>query len=81
MGFSGRGLRDGRWESRGGRRHKMHDVELISTETIIKIRERPRIVRDSKRMKDASEKAVLTRKRRAAPSKAVEMRYRRLLSA
>jgi Zn finger protein HypA/HybF involved in hydrogenase expression len=46
--------------------HKMHDVDIISTETIREMRDRPRIVRWSKRMKDAGPKAAVTRKRRNA---------------
>ena len=57
--------------------HKMHDVDLISTETIIEMRDRPKIVDWSKRMKDAGKKAAGTRKRRAAARKAVETRRRR----
>jgi len=51
--------------------HKMHDLDLISTETIIQMRDRPKIVVWSKRMKDAGKKAALTRKRRTAARKAV----------
>lgn len=57
--------------------HKMHDVDLISTEAIILMRDRPRNVDWSKRMKDAGSKAATTRKRRAAARKAVETRRRR----
>ncbi len=46
--------------------HKMHDLDLISTETIIQMRDRPKIVKWSKRMKDAGRKAALTRKHRKA---------------
>ena len=46
--------------------HKMHDLDLISTETIIQMRDRPKIVKWSKRMKDAGKKAALTRKQREA---------------
>jgi hypothetical protein len=49
----------------------MHDLDLISTETIIQMRDRPKIVVWSKRMKDAGKKAALTRKRRTAARKAV----------
>jgi hypothetical protein len=54
--------------------HKMHDLDLISTETIIQMRDRPKIVTWSKRMKDAGKKAALTRKRRTAARKAVVTR-------
>ncbi|MFA4917152.1 MAG: HNH endonuclease [Syntrophales bacterium] len=54
--------------------HKMHDLDLISTETIIQMRDRPKIVVWSKRMKDAGKKAALTRKRRTAARKAVVTR-------
>ncbi|MFO0793978.1 MAG: HNH endonuclease signature motif containing protein [Candidatus Brocadiaceae bacterium] len=54
--------------------HKMHDLDLISTETIIQMRDRPKVVVWSKRMKDAGKKAALKRKRRAAAKKAVATR-------
>lgn len=44
--------------------HKMFDLDLISTETMLQMRDRPRIVRWSKRMKDAGKKAAESRKRR-----------------
>ena len=65
--------------------HKMHDLDLISTETIIQMRDRPKIVKWSKRMKDAGKKAAvtrkhrkaaLTRKHRAAGRKAAETRMK-----
>jgi len=56
--------------------HKMHDLDLISTATIIEMRDRPKIVTWSKRMKDAGQKDALTRLRRAAARKAVETRRR-----
>lgn len=46
--------------------HKMHDVDIISTETIREMRDRPRIVRWKKRMKNAGPKSAETRKRREA---------------
>lgn len=46
--------------------HKMLDLDLISTEAMIQIRDRPRIVRWAKRMKDAGQKALVSRKRREA---------------
>jgi L-lactate utilization protein LutB len=42
--------------------HKMHDLDIISTETIREMRDRPRVVRWSKRMKDAGKKAAQSRK-------------------
>jgi hypothetical protein len=56
--------------------HKMHDLDLISTETIIQMRDRPKTVKWSKRMKDAGKKAALKRKQRAAGRKAAESRKR-----
>ncbi|MGA2175304.1 MAG: HNH endonuclease [Verrucomicrobiota bacterium] len=44
--------------------HKMHDLDLISTATIIEMRDRPKVVKWSKRMKDAGIKAALSRKKR-----------------
>jgi hypothetical protein len=44
--------------------HKMHDLDLISTATIIVMRDRPKAVRWSKRMKDAGRKAAQSRKNR-----------------
>jgi hypothetical protein len=61
--------------------HKMHDLDLISTKTIIEMRDRAKVVVWAKRMKDAGAKAALTRqetarrlKRREAALKAVETR-------
>ncbi|HRF05472.1 HNH endonuclease [Accumulibacter sp.] len=56
--------------------HKMLDLDLISNETIIQMRDRPKIVTWSKRMKDAGKKAALTRKRSATAKKAVATRRR-----
>jgi hypothetical protein len=65
--------------------HKMHDIDLISTETIVQMRDRPKITVWAKRMKDAGKKAADTRKRRkaartrklkAAAKKAVDTRRR-----
>ena len=56
--------------------HKMHDLDLIPTETIIQMRDRPKIVTWSKRMKDAGKKAAITRKWRLAGMKAAETRAR-----
>ena len=57
--------------------HKMHDLDLISTETIIQMRDRPKNVNWSKRMKDAGKKAALTRKRSQTARKAVATRRER----
>src|SRR5258707_7973034 len=46
--------------------HKMFDLDLISTETIIQMRHRPRVVSWSKRMKYAGKKSALSRKQLAA---------------
>jgi len=46
--------------------HKMLDLDLISTDTMIQMRDRPRVVSWAKRMKDAGKKAALSRKRREA---------------
>jgi hypothetical protein len=46
--------------------HKMFDLDLISTETICTMRDRPKVVRWAKRMKDAGRKAALSRKTRDA---------------
>lgn len=52
----------------------MHDLDLISTETIIQMRDRPKVVKWSKRMKDDGIKAAIQRKRRSAGRKAAETR-------
>ncbi len=54
--------------------HKMHDLDLISTEVVIEMRDRPKEVRWAKRMKDAGQKAALTRKLKLAGKKAAEAR-------
>ena len=54
--------------------HKMLDLDLISNETIIQMRDRPKIVTWAKRMKDAGQKAAITRKWRTAGKKAAETR-------
>ena len=54
--------------------HKMHDLDLISTEVIIEMRDRPKEVRWAKRLKDAGQKAALTRKLKLAGKKAAETR-------
>jgi len=42
--------------------HKMHDLDLISTDTICTMRDRPKKVRWAKRMKDAGIKAATSRR-------------------
>ena len=54
--------------------HKMHDLDLISTATIIEMRDRPKVVQWSKRMKDAGQKAALKRLRSASARKAAATR-------
>lgn len=54
--------------------HKMHDIDLIPTSTVVEMRDRERQVDWSKRMKDAGRKAALTRKRSAAATKAWQTR-------
>jgi 5-methylcytosine-specific restriction endonuclease McrA len=61
--------------------HKMHDLDLISTETIVAMRDRPKVVTWSKRMKDAGQKAALKRLRRAAACKAAATRKRNAVAA
>jgi len=65
--------------------HKMLDLDLISNELIVQMRDRPKVVTWSKRMKDAGKKAAMQRKerqlllkkkRRAAAMKAVATRLR-----
>jgi hypothetical protein len=57
--------------------HKMHDLDLISTTTIIEMRDRPKVVTWSKRMKEAGQKAARTRRRRVAARRAVATRKQR----
>jgi hypothetical protein len=52
----------------------MLDLDLISNETIIQMRDRPKVVTWAKRMKDAGQKAAITRKWRTAGKKAAETR-------
>lgn len=65
--------------------HKMHDLDLITTQTIIEMRDNDKVADWSKRMKDAGKKAAATRakrtkalkaKRHAAAKKAWETRRR-----
>jgi hypothetical protein len=46
--------------------HKMHDLDLISTETIILMRDRPKVAVWAKRMKDAGAKAAESRRKTIA---------------
>ncbi len=46
--------------------HKMHDLDLISTETILMMRDRPKVVRWAKRMKAAGKKSALSRRQTCA---------------
>ncbi len=57
--------------------HKMHDIDLISTETIVAMRDRPKKVVWEKRMKDAGKKAAQTRKYSNAGKKAAATRKSR----
>ena len=45
--------------------HKMHDLDIISTTTILEMRDRPKTVNWRKRMKDAGQKAASTRAKRS----------------
>ncbi|PJA27436.1 MAG: hypothetical protein CO189_07015 [candidate division Zixibacteria bacterium CG_4_9_14_3_um_filter_46_8] len=56
--------------------HKMYDLDLISMEIIIQMRDRPKAVNWAVRMKDAGQKAALKRKWRLAGKKAAETRRR-----
>jgi len=56
--------------------HKMHDIDIISTEIIIKVRDSEKRIDWKKRIKDAGQKAAITRKRRAAGRKAAETKKR-----
>jgi adenylate kinase len=65
--------------------HKMHDLDIISTATILVMRDRPKTVNWRKRLKDAGRKAAISRKtrvtrlrrkRRLAALKAVATRRR-----
>ena len=58
----------------------MLDLDLISNETIIEMRDRPKTVTWAKRMKDAGAKAAKKRKRTLAARKAVETRRRNQLA-
>ena len=46
--------------------HKMYDLDLVTKTTILQMRDRPRPVKWSKRMKDAGKKAKETRERNQA---------------
>jgi HNH endonuclease len=60
--------------------HKMLDLDLISNEMIIQMRDRPKNISWAKRMKDAGAKAAKKRKRTLAARKAVETRKRNQLA-
>ena len=67
--------------------HRMHDLDLITTDTIILMRDRPKIVVWAKLMKDAGAKAAETRrvstakaKRQDIARKAVATRKARMLN-
>jgi hypothetical protein len=49
--------------------HKMLDLDLISTEAMVQMRDRPRVVRWAKRMKDAGRKAAASRRKSAETRK------------
>lgn len=49
--------------------HKMHDLDIISTATILEMRDRPKTVNWRKRMKDAGRKAASTRAKRSKLSR------------
>ena len=64
--------------------HKMLDLDLISNKIVIQMRDRPKVVTWSKRMKEAGQKAAITRLRhavteshRVAGRKAAETRRRK----
>jgi predicted HNH restriction endonuclease len=59
--------------------HKMYDLNLISTDVISQMRDRPKNVDWSVRMKDAGQKAATTRKWKRAGWKAAETRKRNRL--
>ncbi len=57
--------------------HKMHDIGLIPTGVIVKMRDRRRTVDWKLRLKDAARRAALTRRRRAAGHKAWDTMQRK----
>ena len=61
--------------------HKMHDLDIIPTPTIIEMRDWPKEIRWAKRMKDAGRKAAATRKRRLAGRRAATTRALKKASA
>lgn len=54
--------------------HKMHDIDLIPTSTIIQMRDQKKHIDWKKRLKDAAIKSALTRKRSRAGKKAAATR-------
>ena len=61
--------------------HKMHDIGLIPTKIVIKMRDRERTVDWNLRLKDAAKRSALTRKRWAAGRKAWETMQRNKANA
>jgi len=58
--------------------HKMYDLDLISADTILLMRDRPRVLNWGKRMKNAGQKAAATRRRSKTAQKAAATRVARL---
>ena len=54
--------------------HKMLDLDIIPTEIIVQMRDRERVAKWKKRMKDAGKKAAESRKRR---EKAARLKWRK----
>ncbi len=68
--------------------HKMHDLDMISTDTIRTMRDRPKVAVWAKRMKDAGKKAADTRlsnnqkkQRQVAAAKAVITRRKNVVAS
>ena len=57
--------------------HRMHDLDLIPTDVVIRLRDEKRTVNWKKLMKDATEKAAATKKRSATAKKAATTRKQR----
>ena len=57
--------------------HKMYDLDLISADTILLMRDRPRVLNWAKRIKDAAQKAAATRRRSQTGRKAAATRAAR----
>ena len=58
--------------------HKMLDIDLLPTESVILLRDRPKIIDWTKRNKDAHKKAMETIKRKKIAQKAAATRKRNL---